>query len=244
MGKERDLLETYFRQVPLFRHLPKKHAEIILRDFAIRRANKGEILVAQGEEGTELYIILQGAVRVVLESVEGEEFVLNEMPAGSYFGEVSLIDAEPRSATVVAARDAVLAVLRRERLLDAIRDEPRIALELLRSLAQIVRRSTEREERLAFLDVRERLCRLFLQEAAASGARTADGLLRIARRSHRDLSTRIGSSRESVTKALRALARDGLLREEETALLVSPRICQDAPKRPPRAGGSTGRGSP
>jgi CRP-like cAMP-binding protein len=163
------------------------------------------------------------------------------MPAGSHFGEISLIDAEPRSATVIAAGQTVLAVLRRERLLDAIRDEPRIALELLKALARIVRRSTEREERLAFLDVGERLCRLLLQEAAASGARTADGFLRIARRSHRDLSTRIGSSRESVTKALKALARDGLLREEETALLVSPRLCQDAPKRPPRAGGAIGR---
>lgn len=244
MGKERDLLETYFRQVPLFRHLPRRHAEVILRDFAIRRAKKGEVLVAQGEEGTELYIILRGGVRVVLESDEGEAFILNEMPAGSHFGEVSLIDAEPRSATVIADGDTVLAVLRRERLLDAIRDEPRIALDLLKALARIVRRSTEREERLAFLDVRERLCRLFLQEAAATGARTADGLLRIAKRSHRDLSARIGSSRESVTKALKALARDGLLREEETSLLVSPRICQDAPKRPPREGCPTGRGSP
>ncbi|HEY5999683.1 MAG TPA: Crp/Fnr family transcriptional regulator [bacterium] len=244
MGKERDLLEDYFRQVPLFRHLPRKHAEIILRDFAIRRARKGDVLVTQGEEGTELYIILQGGVRVVLESGEGEEFVLNEMPAGSFFGEVSLIDAESRSATVIADRDTVLAVLRRERLLDAIRDEPRIALDLLKALARIVRRSTEREGRLAFLDVRERLCRLFLQEAAVAGTRTPEGFLRIAKRSHRDLSTRIGASRESVTKVLKALARDGLLREEENALLISVRICQDGPQRPPRAGGSTGRGSP
>lgn len=244
MGKERDLLETYFRQVPLFRHLPKRHAETILRDFTIRRARRGEVLVTQGEKGTELYIVLQGAVRVVLESDEGEEFILNEMPAGSFFGEISLIDAEPRSATVIADRESVLAVLRRERLLDAIRDEPRIALELLKAFARIVRGATEREERLAFLDVRERLCRFFLVESATAGARTPEGFFRIAKRSHRDLSTRIGSSRESVTKALKALARDGLLREEEAAFLVSPGICQDARIRPPRAGGATGRGSP
>jgi len=231
VGKEQDLLQKYFREVPLFKHFPPKHADLILRDFTIRRARKGEILVMQDEEGTELFIILQGRARVVLLGGEGEEFILSDLGEGDFFGEVSLIDAEPRSATVVAETNVVVAALRRQRLLAAIRDEPQIALDLLVSLTGIVRRATEREERFAFLDVRERLCRFFSGEMADESAVEREGLVRIAKRTHKDLASRIGTSRESVTKALKTLVRDGLLREEGDSFLLSPRVCENADRR-------------
>lgn len=236
MGREQELLQKYFREVPLFARVPPRHAALIRRDFVVRRVKKGEVIVMQGDGGTELFIVLQGRVRVFLLSAEGEEFTLGELGAGEHFGEVSLVDAKPRSATVVATTDTVLAALRRERLLAAIRDEPRIALELLASLAAIVRRATEREERLAFLGVRERLCHLFAAESASSGAQRRDGFVLLPKWTHRELSARIGASRESVTKALRALARDGLFREEREVYLVAPQICEDGDRLPPRRG--------
>ena len=225
---ERELLQKHFRQVPLFRHLPPKHAEVILRDFAIRRVKKDEIIVFQDEPGTELYIVLQGRVRVALVSSEGEEFILNELGAGDFFGEVSLIDAEPRSASVIAEESTTLAVLRRERLLEAIRDEPQIALDLLTALARIVRGATEREQQFAFSDVRQRLCRYFARKKTEEGASDATGYIRIAKRTHKHLATRVGASRESVTKALKGLTRDGLLGEQGGDFLLSPRIGREA----------------
>lgn len=225
MAKERELLQKHFRQVPLFRHLPPKHAEIILRDFAIRHVNKDEIVVLQEEPGTEFYIILQGRVRVALLSNEGEEFILNELGAGEFFGEVSLIDAEPRSASVIAEEGTTLAVLRRERLLEAIRDEPQIALDLLAALTRIVRKATEREQQFAFRDVRQRLCSYLAGKKVEEGVSAASGFVRVNRHTHKHLATRIGASRESVTKALKALARDGLLKEQGGDFLLSPRIC-------------------
>jgi len=225
---ERELLQKHFRQVPLFRHLPPKHAEVILRDFAIRRVKKDEIIVGQEESGTELYIVLQGRVRVALLSDEGEEFVLNELEAGDFFGEISLIDAQPRSASVIAEESTTLAVLRRERLLEAIRDEPQIALDLLTALASIVRRATEREQQFAFRDVRQRLCKYFARKKAEEGVSDVDGFVRITKSTHKHLATRVGASRESVTKALKGLARDGLIREQGEDFLLSPRICADA----------------
>ena len=227
MAGEYELLQKLFRQVPLFRHLPPKYAEVILRDFAIRRVKKDEIIVGQEEPGTELYIVLQGRVRVALLSAEGEEYILNELGAGDFFGEISLIDAEPRSASVIAEENTTLAVLRRERLLAAIRDEPQIALDLLAALARILRRATEREQQFAFRDVRQRLCRYFARKQAGEGVSDVDGFVRIARRTHRHLATRLGASRESVTKALKVLEREGLIREEGADFLLSPRICED-----------------
>jgi CRP/FNR family transcriptional regulator, cyclic AMP receptor protein len=225
---ERELLQKHFRQVPLFRHLPAKHAELILRDFAIRRVKKDEIIVCQEEPGTELYIVLHGRVRVALLSGEGEEFILNELKAGDFFGEVSLIDAEPRSASVIAEESTTLAVLRRERLLEAIRDEPQIALDLLAALTRIVRRATQREQQFAFLDVRQRLCRYFALKKDEEGRNDAAGFVRVAKRTHKHLATRIGASRESVTKALKALEREGLVVEQGEDFLLSPRVCEAA----------------
>lgn len=225
MARELELLQKHFRRVPLFRHLPPKHAEVILRDFVIRRVKKDEIIVCQEESGTELYIVLQGRVRVALLSAAGEEFILNELGAGDFFGEISLIDAEPRSASVIAEESTTLAVLRRERLLEAIRDEPQIALDLLMALARIVRRATEREQQFAFRDVRQRLCRYFARNKAKAGVSDVDGFFRVARSTHKHLATRVGASRESVTKTLKALTKEGLIKEQGEDFLLSPRIC-------------------
>lgn len=72
-ARERELLKKHFRRVPLFQHLPPKHAEVILRDFAIRRVKKDEIVVCQGEQGPELYIILQGRPRCAPSSRADEQ---------------------------------------------------------------------------------------------------------------------------------------------------------------------------
>jgi CRP-like cAMP-binding protein len=205
---------------------------VILRDFTIRRVKKDETIVYQEEPGTELYIILQGRVRVALLSSEGEEYILNELEVGDFFGEISLIDAEPRSASVIAEEGTTLAVLRRERLLEAIRDEPQIALDLLAALARIVRSATRREQQFAFRDVRQRLCRYFALKQDEEGRRDASGFVRVAKRTHKHLATRIGASRESVTKALKALARDGLVREQGEDFLLSPRVCANEDDHP------------
>lgn len=182
--------------------------------------------MSRGDRTTDLFVILQGRVRVVLENDDGEEFVLNELGAGESFGEVSLVDGMPRTATVLPEDDCLLAVLSRTRLIALIRREPMIAMDLLASIVNLLRKGTQREERLAFLDVRERLCRLFLQEAMAEGRKDKSGFFRVRKRTHRDLAARIGSSREAVTKTLKTLAKQELLRERKEDLLVSPAICR------------------
>ena len=229
MARERELLQKHFRRVPLFQHLPSKHAEVILRDFVIRRVKKDEIIVCQQESGTELYIVLQGRVRVALLSAEGEEFILNELKAGDFFGEISLIDAEPRSASVIAEESTTLAVLRRERLLEAIRDEPQIALDLLAALARIVRRATEREQQFAFSDVRQRLCRYFARKKTEEGVTRSSTVSSASQRARTSTSRRGSGPRASpLPKRSKRLMRDGLIREQGEDFLLSPRICDDA----------------
>ncbi len=85
-----------------------------------------------------------------------------------------------------------------------------------------------RERQFAFPDVRQRLCRYLAGKKAEESVADASGFIRVARHTHKHLATRIGASRESVTKALKALARDGRLREQGEDFLLSPRICKEA----------------
>ena len=118
----------------------------------------------------------------------------------------------------------IFGVLGRERLLDLLRRNPTANLELLRSLTWRLREATAREHRLAFLDVRQRLCRLFTVRAMEEGIREEDGRFRIRKLTHRDLAMRIGASRESVTKALKALAGERIVVPDGESLLVSPSV--------------------
>lgn len=108
------------------------------------RQKPGERIFFQTDKCIELYIILKGRLQVTLMSEAGEECFLNELHEGDFFGELSLIDGHPRSATVIAEEDALLGVLKREKLLQAVRKDPVIAIDLLETLVQRVRKATER----------------------------------------------------------------------------------------------------
>jgi len=157
-------------------------------------------------------------------SEEGEEYILTDLIVGDYFGEMSLIDGKPRSATVVAEEDSTFAVLKRERLIEALKRDPILALDLISSLVQKLRKSTEREESLAFLDVRERLLKLFGELIKTEGKKEDDGFYRIIKRTQKELATRIGASREATSQVLRHLSSEKLLMEKDAFLLISPSV--------------------
>jgi len=229
-SEDRDLLKKFLPAVPFFSRLSLHFMDQVLKDFTFHRFSSGEVIFRQGDSSSDLYVILGGRVRVTLMSDEGEELVLAEQGEGDFFGEISLIDGEPRSATVVAEKDCTFGVLGRERLLGLIMDEPMVAVELLKSLTFRFRGATAREHRLAFLGVRERLCRFFTQKVMEEGVKEGNGRFRISKMTHRDLAMRIGASRESVTKALKALGSEELVLQEGGSLLVSPAISGDYPE--------------
>jgi len=226
--EDKALLKKFLARVPVFRCLSDRHVDYIVSGFSIRSARKGETVFFQADESTELYIILRGRVKVTLLSEGGEEFILTDLNEGDFFGELSLIDGNPRSATVIAEDDSTFAVLQRERLLNTIRQEPDIAIELLVSVVQRLRRATEREETLAFYAVRERIVRYFIQVIKSENSREdSKGYYRIGRRTHRDIAERIGASRASITKLMKTLLANGLVVERPDALLIASRLIEE-----------------
>jgi CRP-like cAMP-binding protein len=167
---------------------------------------------------TDLYIVKGGRLKAFLEDDEGDEIVLAEFVKGDFFGELSLLDGKGRSATIVAEEDAELFMLNKDVFLDTLAKNPKIAIEVISTLVERLRKADEMIESLAFREVGERLLRQLLENAEPSGD---EGYLRTAKLTHRELSARIGSSRESVSKCMKVLAEKRIVKEGAGHLLVS-----------------------
>ena len=221
---DRELVERFINKVTFFRDITEEYLEKIIDDFSILHATKNEVIIVQEDTSTDLYIILRGKVKVTLMSEEGEEYILTDLHVGDYFGEMSLIDGKPRCATVVAVEDSTFAVLKRERLIEALKRDPMIALDLLSTLVHKLRKATEREERFAFLDVRERLLKLFVELIMEEGKKEEGGFYKIGKRTQKELAIRIGASREATSQVLRALASEKIIMEKDTFFLIAPSL--------------------
>lgn len=224
---ERALIEKFIGKVTVFRDVTGKSLEQIIDDFSIIRAAKNEVVFVQEDTSTDLYLILRGKVKVTLMGEEGEEYILTDLLKGDYFGEMSLIDGKPRCATVVAEEESTFAVLKRERLIEALRRDPVLALDLLSTLVHKLRKATEREERLAFLDVRERLLELFGELIQQEGCKEEEGFYRLGKRTQKELAIRIGASREATSQVLRALASEKIIMERDSFFLIAPSVYRE-----------------
>ena len=222
--RDRELIEKYINKVAFFRDITGKYLEQIIDDFSILQATKNEVIIVQEDTSTDLYIILRGKVKVTLMSAEGEEYILTDLHVGDYFGEMSLIDGKPRCATVVAVEDSTFAVLKRERLIEGLKRDPILALDMLSTLVHKLRKATEREERFAFLDVRQRLLKLFGELIREEGKKVEDGFFKIGKRTQKELALRIGASREATSQILRTLASEKIIMEKDTYSLISPSV--------------------
>ena len=123
-------------RVPLFSSLSSRHVKRIADSSQEARFMEGASVVKQGQEGDRFYVILQGQAKVVNEAGQ----VVNRLLPGDFFGEISLLDGGPRSATVVTETPVTMLELKRKAFLKALADEPDVAVKLLRHTAGMIRR--------------------------------------------------------------------------------------------------------
>ena len=195
------------RRVPLFAELAEADLEALAALARERRYPKGSVIVFSGELGDALYVIARGRVKVVLLDEDGREVILALLGAGSFFGELALLDEEPRSAHVIAVEHSMMLVLRRADFRARLRQAPELSLALLRELSRRLRRADERIGAFVLLDVPGRVAHLLLRLAADAG-----GGDRIPRRLTHDLMGQLaGTSRESFSRALRRLAQRDII---------------------------------
>ncbi|MGH7700748.1 MAG: Crp/Fnr family transcriptional regulator [Gemmatimonadales bacterium] len=193
-------------KIPLFRELAPPDLQRVVEVARERTYPKNSVILFEDDPGDALYVVGQGQVKVVLIGEDGREVILSVLGAGEFFGEMALIDDEPRSAHVIAMEDSALIVLRREDFQGILRHSPGIALALLRELSRRLRRVDEKVGSLVLLDVNGRVAQLLLDLADEEGGE------RITRRlTHHTIAQMIGSSRETVSRTMRELVDKGLI---------------------------------
>jgi CRP/FNR family transcriptional regulator, cyclic AMP receptor protein len=214
------MLIDYIKNIPLFNHLKDAQLKEIAARCKSARFKKGDVVFHKTDMSTDLYIVNSGNLRAVLADEEGDEIVLALFEKGDFFGELSLLDGKGRSANIVADTNAELAILRQDVFLDLLHKNPTIAVALMTTLVERLRKADELIESLVFLEVGERLIRT-LHEAAAADSIGATGFRKAGKLTHKELSARIGCSREAVSKCLKVLSAKGIVKESEGSFLIA-----------------------
>jgi CRP-like cAMP-binding protein len=196
-----DPLEV-LRTVPLFRQVPERDLLALAGLVRERRQPKGSMILTQGDEGEALFLIRSGQVKVSVVAEDGREVILSVLGAGSFFGEMALLDDEPRSAHVFAMEESVLLSLRREDFRARLAQSPELGIALLRELSRRLRRADDTITSLMLLDVNGRVAHLLLEMAREEG----EAGTTIARRlTHAAIGQMVGASRETVSRTMRNL---------------------------------------
>lgn len=182
------------------------------------RARRGQTVLAHGERTSQVFIVTEGKLNVVLYSSSGRKVSFREIAEGEMFGDLAAIDDQERSVSIVAATDVRLVSFLREDFSYTIRMSPEAADWMMRRLAAQVRDLTDRVFELSALTVQARLhCELLrLWRAALASGRSEICPVP----THSELAYRIGSHREAVTRELTALAERNVIRKGRKSLAI------------------------
>jgi len=212
------MISGRLRSFPMFSDLVGEDLDALASMMDYREYRKGSFIVAQHDHGSVMYLLLSGRVKATLASPDGRELALHYLEAPAHFGEMSPLDAEARSVDVIAITDVEVLMLDTEDLAAAIQIQPRLALTLIGTLSRQMRQIIGRLEDMAFQDATHRVMRVLLNVATASyetrGVPVIEGL------THYEIATLAGTSRETASRAISNLGRDGLLATRGRKIVV------------------------
>ena len=217
-SKDDDII---IRKAPLFSALDDEAAESLLQSMVSLKLNKGQVLFKEGQEGDRLFVIVQGKIKLGTASGDGRENLLSILGPGEMFGELSLFDPEPRASTATAVTDSRLVSLAHDAVIGLVTSHPQTSLELLRRLAQRLRKSNEVLADLVFADVPGRVAKAIMELGERFGVQKDDGLHVNHDLTQEELAQLVGASRDTVNKALADFAARGWVKLEPRAVLVT-----------------------
>jgi CRP-like cAMP-binding protein len=207
------------RRVALLEGLSDAALEALARECAWRNVAAGQRIVSRDAKDRDVYLIVAGRARVTIYSAAGRQVTFRDLGAGEFFGDIAAIDGEPRSADVVALESTLVASLSPAVFRRLLREHADVAERILRGLASLVRRLSERVIDLSTLGVQNRIHADLLRRARAAGVAGNTARIDPAPK-HADLASEVSTYREQVTRELSALAKAGIVGREDGALVV------------------------
>jgi len=211
-------IADFLTTVPLFKSLDAAEIGRFVEAVREKTYPKGSVILFEDDPGDALFIVREGRVKVVLVAEDGREVILGILGVGEYFGELSLIDDQPRSAHVIAMEDAALLVLRRDDFRKRVEANPTVAWTLLSELSRRLRRADGQIGSLVLLDVPGRIARMLLDTADEGGGPLIEKAL-----THQTIAHLIGASRETVSRAMREFQDSGWISTERRRIRITDR---------------------
>jgi CRP/FNR family cyclic AMP-dependent transcriptional regulator len=203
--------------IPLFADLPPSALLALAESLTPFFAAASQVVVCEGDAAEAMYVIASGRAKVTLYHRAGREVILSVLGPGDFFGEMSLFDSAPRSATVQALEDCRLLRLGKKELLALVAQHHGVVLALMGGLIARLREANEKIESLAVIDVKGRVARLLLDESPE-----VDGRTQVSRRlSRAEIARMVGASREMVSRVMTSLEKSGQIRSEGGVIYLS-----------------------
>ena len=207
------------KRVPLFSTFTEQQLSAVLAYVQHRRYPRNALIVRSGDETDALYIILSGRVKVLIQDDEGHEVILSIMGSHEFFGEMGLLDDQPRSASVETLEPCEMLRLSKAGFVSCMKDNFDLAMRIIRNLVKRLRDADRKIESLALIDVYGRVARLLIDLAEE-----VDGKWLVQHAPPKqEIARMIGASREMVSRVVKDLQEKGLIRAERRKILLLDR---------------------
>lgn len=218
MAEER--VVRLLKKVPLFAKLNDPDVSQIADQCIRRECPKEQVILVEEEVGQTLFILLKGTVKVTRTSDEGREVIITILKSGDFFGELSLIDGKGRSATVVAMEDSELLTLRRAEFLSMLERYPVIAVEMMRVMADRIRKADAQIENLTLQDAFGRVGSTLIHVAEQTGYMRGAAMIIPKIPVQQDLANMAGTARETISRVMAVFEDRGLLERDGHRVVI------------------------
>ena len=206
------------KQVSLFANMPDHAIESLSKYVKRHKYPKNTIIFNEGAPCSELYIVEEGKLKIFSQNPNGKEVILNFQGAGDYFGELSLLDGQPRSATVMTVTNVELGAISQRDFKTFLAENHEIAFELMTELTRRVRDLTDNVKDLALLDVYGRVANLLQNRFSGE-----DGTIK-PKLTHQEMADMVGASREMVSRVMKELVVGGYIEQTPKSIIVRKRF--------------------
>ena len=212
---------TILKTVPLFSLFSDHQLAALFPAIQHRSYPRHSFMLRAGEKSDALYIILSGRAKIVIDDGEGREVTLTTIGPSEFFGEMSLIDEKPRSASVEALEPCEVLYISKPAFMACLKDNFDAAMLILRSVVGRLREADRKIASLALMDVHGRVARLIMDLAKESNGNW------VVDTGSEEMARMVGASREMVSRVLKDMRDSGLIRRDKRKIIVLDRASMD-----------------
>lgn len=214
-------LDSHIEKVPLFSNLSTMEINTIKSVMIAREFEAGQVIVHEDDDSPQtFFIIAAGSAQVTVVTSEGKTAILATLKRGEFFGEMAILDGEPRSASVVAAQKCVLLMLYRKPFLDILEKFPKLTIRMLVEMSRRLRHTNRQINTLSMMSVYGRVADVILQLARENGKKIGHMIVIENRPTHQDIADMAGTSRETVSRIISQLQKKQYLSIDRKKMVI------------------------